>query len=107
MLIKPSLDDIQNAEKSLTETASFLSRFDPIPYFIDLWGEEDYREKSENLWEEAIQKFKEEKLLDNSWQELILIINFDFVLGPFIGLPEGIKLKFYPWVFEQIKDRVE
>lgn len=98
ILVKKIPDKIS----SYHEIDRFISVNDQVPYFKELWGEEYYK-KIEDLWERQIQRYKIEEKPDCQWNEAILVMTYDYYLGPYVGLPERIKLQFYQWLLDSIK----
>lgn len=99
--IKPSLCDIPKIEGNYHKVDPFITQFNQQEYARNKWGDE-YRAQVQTLWEQAINCYKEDQEFIRNWQEYILIITFDYYIGPYIGLPEKEKIQFYSWIFKYL-----
>lgn len=102
----PNINDIPDLRESFHEVSAFINRFDQVPYFQALWSD-SYYGNIEAHWEHHIQSFKDGAPPSEGWRVLVLIITFDYYLGPYVGLPGSVKKKFYQWLLDEIKDQVK
>lgn len=89
-------------KESIHEVKYLISGHALVSYFQKLWGD-DYFHNVEPSWSKHIESFKHNIMVDTDWKELILVITFDYYLGPCVGLPEKVKLDFYNWLIAEIK----
>ncbi len=98
---KPSKSELNLLTNSYHDVKKLISNYDQVAYFKDLWGD-NYYKNIEDSWENHISKFKNDEDITVNWRELVLVITFDYYLGPYVGLPEKVKLKFYNWIITEI-----
>lgn len=101
-----SLKNIPESLSSYHEVNRFISENDQVAYFKELWGD-NYYKNIEDLWERQIKLYRIEGVPDCEWNEAILVMTYDYYLGPYVGLPERIKLHFYQWLLAFIKAKTE
>lgn len=99
------IDEIPNLVISYHEIKNFISKYDQVSYFKELWGDSYYK-NIEIVWEKQLLLYKSGQKPDCQWREAILVIIFDYYLGPYVGLPEKIKIQFYQWLLDDIRSKI-
>jgi len=100
--MKPSFEDIPSELESYHSIKRFIDKFDQLES-ISLSLGDNYRTHLNNNWKNAIDKFKSNQEIAYPWQELIMILSYDYYLGPYIGLPESEKIKFYTKILDHLR----
>ncbi|WP_226643250.1 hypothetical protein [Microbulbifer variabilis] len=100
----PDLEALPSEGAVLSDYDRFARSFDPTGAFRELWGK-DYVNKAMDLWLFVISEFDEKKVSSSSVEELLLSINYNFAIGPYLGAVES-PLPFCEWLISAIRSKL-
>lgn len=98
----PNRQDLPDESATLREIIRFSDRFNPLPHFQSLWGDE-YKTRVADLWRRCIESFKNNSPPPTDIGELLMCLQFDIVLGPYLPVPDSNKLQFLQWLVNGIR----
>ncbi len=100
--MKPRVDDVPSKLENYHSIKKFIDTFDQLEAISSAIGD-NYRSYLNNNWENAIEKYKSNESIVYPWQELIMILLLDYYYGPYLGIPEPEKVKFYTQILDRLK----
>jgi hypothetical protein len=105
LLKLPSLESLPTEAASLAEIGKFISTFDPTEYFRERW-QEDYVSNISSLHRRCIESYRAGLAATEPADELLMCVTYDFILGPYLGVPEPHKLPFLLWLVNGIRQQL-
>ena len=102
----PDIDSLPGPQASFRDIGRFLHDHDPTLHFHKLWGD-DYRENVQALWQRLNGMFKKGEKPVGHAEELLMGMNYDWVMGPYLGVPESKKQEFLEWLLAGVRDQLE
>ena len=67
-----------------------------------MWGD-DYASRARELWNRCVEAHKAGVPPPAPPEELMMCLDYDLALGPYLGVPEPNKLHFLRWLIEGIR----
>jgi hypothetical protein len=101
----PPLEALPAATASLEEIGRFAMLFDRTGHFRERWGER-HRPNVDALWKKCVSAYRGDRSATEPADELMLCLAFDWILGPYLGVPEREKLSFLRWLLSQIRGQM-
>jgi hypothetical protein len=101
----PSLEALPAEDAPFREIGRFATAFDPTLYFNNKWGKK-YAENARSLWDRAVQKFLKAEEPEGAIEELLMVMAYEWTLGPYLGLPEDRKEKFLRHLLAAIRRKL-
>ncbi len=78
------LVDVPPPDADLREMAHFANCFDPSEHWKEIWSPGEFREKSQALLPETIEKYSERGVLPDSLAELRTCLAMEWAILPYI-----------------------
>jgi len=101
----PASDALPFDSAGLLEIGKFIMDHDPTRHFRERWGDH-YRENIEALWTSCVDAYRDGRVPNHPADELFLCLTRDWILGPYLGVPEGEKLRFLRWLLVHVRVRL-
>ena len=101
----PSQKFVPKEDATLSDFIRFSRMFNPFPHFEEIWGDE-YTTKVGELWQRCVRSFKEDMMGSANVAELLMCLQYDIALGPYLGVPDTHKVRFLKWLVEGIKSKL-
>jgi hypothetical protein len=98
----PSTEALPFDSAGLLEIGKFILHYDPTRHFRERWGD-DYRAKIEALWNSCVAAYRDGRTPNHPADELLLCLTRDWILGPYLGVPQGEKLRFLRWLLIHVR----
>ncbi len=97
----PQLEDIPS-EIDLSTVKEFIRQFDPTASYRQRWGA-NYLDNMQTLWNSQIERFQSSLPADVACEDLLMVMTFDYYLGPSLGVPSDRKVDFFAWLCAGMK----
>jgi len=98
----PTIDTLPEPDATLEQIIRFARSADPTAHFHERWGAE-YRTNVQALWHRCVGSFKAGSVAAAPPDELLMCLEYDVVLGSFLGVPEPHKLPFLRWLVAGVR----
>jgi hypothetical protein len=100
----PALQSLPSAGASLAEVIRFIGTFELplIDHYRQRWGAE-YPDRAQSLWARCVDAFQAGRPATGAVDDLLLCLGYDSALGPYLGVPESDKLRFWVWLIDGVR----
>lgn len=102
-----SFDLLPDGSAGIKDIISFSDRFNPLPHFRKLWGDE-YAVKIDELWSQAVIAFEKDSAPPENTDALLMCLQYAIVLAPH-GLHEAESKihQIFSWLSDALRAKQE